>query len=138
MVSHETFVRVTWLAATLGLYCVQGWAGQVCTIVTNGTIEIYEHELAHCNGWKHEPFSRVIEPPAEYVHPYAGTLTIIMSGHDDWLTRTDPTLIGVGYAIKVTSRPVAQLCAKLWREHGISEEVYAMYLNDILGCSVKD
>ena len=58
------------------------------------TTEIYRHELAHCNGWKHsdqhhkgKPVKgyQSPKPPERFVRPYAGKLI------DHWVT-TDEAL----------------------------------------------
>lgn len=44
------------------------------------TAAIYNHELAHCNRWKHAHYNRAVAaygyqgevPPRRFVHPYAG------------------------------------------------------------------
>ena len=60
---------------------------KTCTIVVAvdrpSTMEIYHHELAHCNGWKHadqghhgKPKQGYVspKPPAKYIRPYKGHL----------------------------------------------------------------
>jgi hypothetical protein len=47
-----------------------------CTIVTDGTRDTYEHELAHCNGWWHAPFKPADPDPA--LHDFRGSLAVIV------------------------------------------------------------
>ena len=65
-----------------------------------------QHELAHCNGWMHEPFI-TIDPPARFIHPFAG--------------KTEVTTCGPRHRCK----SVQKLCHKLWRERGIDVSGYA-------------
>jgi len=61
---------------------------EVCYIVVAmdraSSLEIYQHELAHCNGWQHADQHHGVngprkgykspKPPARYVVPYKGKL----------------------------------------------------------------
>lgn len=126
----------TTTAIMLMALTTQAYAGKTCTIVTNGTHEIFIHELAHCNSWRHEPFDTTTYPPPQYVHAYAGRLIVIMSQRDDRATRNDRTHIKA--EISVSGKSVATLCATLWERRGISPEMYTRYLAGIIGCSVEN
>lgn len=71
--------------AYMGLTGVSIAATQQCVIIYSddrpSTLEIREHELAHCNGWQHphrEDFNRLgyraNQAPAKYIRPYKGDL----------------------------------------------------------------
>ena len=85
-----------------------------CTIVTNGRLHIYWHEVAHCNGWQHEPFLENIQPPRKYVYPYKGKLIHIVP---EW------------------GETVLSICQKFWRERGIV--VTASNMDRLVGCTLK-
>lgn len=68
-------------------------AAPACHIVVAAdrpsTVEIYRHELAHCNGWTHPDQHhkgsprkgyQSPKPPAKFVRPYAGKLV------DHWVS----------------------------------------------------
>ena len=120
-------------AALAALFmCSPAWS-ESCTVVTDGTIEIYFHELAHCNGWVHAPFQIGAEPPLELLHDFRGKLNIIISGHDDF-----ETLLAAqtGADIVLSSRPVIEICRRLWKERSIDASTVGR--NRIIGCAVKD
>jgi hypothetical protein len=110
--------------------------GQTCTIVTNGTVKVFQHELAHCNGWSHKPFQRGVNPPPEYVHHYDGELVVYLTG--DFYSSMSDT---IDYAQQDTKfimdfdRTVPGLCKQFWRERGIPYD--ASVVDEIVGCSVK-
>jgi hypothetical protein len=127
-----------WLAI-LPLSTAEG-SQRTCTIVTNGRPEIFLHELAHCNGWRHAPFDGVLMPPSEFMRLYEGRLVVIMSRRDDLQTRMEAEVSTASeddVKIGVSQQSVADLCAKLWSDKGISADTYRPYLTDIAGCSVK-
>jgi hypothetical protein len=118
-------------AATLPL---EGTERRRCTIVTNGTVEVYLHELAHCNGWSHPQFTAGQWPPPEYLIDYPGQLTIIMSGADDIVTRLDTK---ASTEIVVTDEKVSVICSRLWTGKGIDISTHASKIEDIIGCAVR-
>lgn len=90
-----------------------------CTIVTDGSREVYIHEVAHCLGWTHEPFTYA-EPPKGYVHAYSGRLTVIKCGR------------------KYACKSVAQQCSALWANEGkdMSEYRHTSAWKTFNGCQV--
>src|SRR5262245_48588357 len=82
-------MRAIWLTAMLTL-STQVFAETSCWIVTTEDKRIFDHELAHCNGWVHDPWI-YLPPPPEYVHPYTdGPLKVIMAeGDTGWWLRED-------------------------------------------------
>jgi len=87
-----------------------------CIVVTNGDPAVLRHEIAHCNGWRHQPFASVLVPPPQYDHAYAGEVHIIvsltsMSLLTSMFVRQDPS---ASYDL----RSVEEICSDLWLERG--------------------
>jgi hypothetical protein len=109
---------------------------QACTIVTDGTIEVYWHELAHCNGWDHKPFERGHEPPASYVHDFNGPLTVYLTGHGMGQITTMNYAQFNAKIILAPDRTVPQLCGALWKQHGVIAA--QKDINSLIGCSIRE
>jgi hypothetical protein len=110
--------------------------GQTCTIVTNGALHVFQHELAHCNGWTHAPFEAGVDPPDNYVHEYDGELVVYLTGENyDGQMDTMSFAQIEAHFIMAWDRTVPALCMAFWKERGIyaaSEKV-----SKIVGCSIK-
>jgi hypothetical protein len=122
-------------ALALLLACGPAW-GQTCTIVTNGAVSIYEHEIAHCNGWKHEPFVQAVVP-RRFVFPYVGRLTIHMVG-TDYQGQMDTMLlapVGTRY-IYHENVTVWSICQQLWLDGGMVVSEKQLNNGRLVGCSV--
>lgn len=127
-------IRLIGAAIALSI-CAPAW-GQTCTIVTNGDLDIYDHELAHCNGWWHEPYQPDVQPPLEFVYDYPGKLNVIL-GASFWRDPVATLLHAQEGAKVVTSRQrVPEICKRLWRERSVSFN--AAKAERIVGCSVRD
>ena len=85
-----------------------------CIIVTDGTRDTYEHELAHCNGWQHPEFAEAHQP-ARYVRPYWPLEVHVCPGLD--------------------CKSPAQLCMKLRKERGL---VNTKGWRNVVGCSIRE
>jgi hypothetical protein len=109
--------------------------GQTCTIVTDGTIAIYEHEIAHCNGWWHEPFAPNLVPPREYVHPYDGLLTVYLTGHNygEHMAIMSLAPMDTKYIFR-WDETVETICRQLWQERGIAAS--KKFEGRLSGCAV--
>lgn len=116
------------------LTCGSAW-GQTCTIVTDGTVAIYEHELAHCNGWRHKPFEADIPTPPEFVYPYRGVLTVYMTG-SNYSEQAD-TMLLLPYDARLIflNEEPEVICQQLWRERGWT--VPAEHDGRLVGCAVQ-
>jgi hypothetical protein len=109
-----------------------------CLIVTNQERENYWHELAHCNGWHHDPNVYDLEGPLEFVHPYDGKLVI-------YLTRADPFYAShvvedtaqPGSEIIQTDKSAKQLCNKMWQARRISTAGLPIG-GSLYGCAMID
>lgn len=117
------------------LSCMPAY-GQTCTLITNGDLDTYDHELAHCNGWWHPPFAESQQPPASYVHPFSGPLYVVI-GRESFDTANDPVYTEQ-YAqpdanINISDRSVVELCRFLWEEQGMDASRPEM--NRLAGCS---
>jgi hypothetical protein len=115
------------------LVAAPAW-GQTCTIVTNGEVSTYQHEVAHCNGWTHPPFQEAT-PPASFVHPFAGELTIYFgSGGDigDEMDTINTAPMKTHYVFE--DKTVQAICQWLWRKNGIAAASDKM--DQLVGCSV--
>jgi hypothetical protein len=91
-----------------------------CTIVTNGTRAVYEHELAHCNGWDHEAFVPA-DPPSSYVHAFDGQLTLIECGRRSKI-RVQPGTIRPKGCTDPRKR-----CIALWQAAGYDVSAYTSF-----------
>ena len=121
--------------AALLMMSVPAW-GQTCTVVTNGKVSVFQHELAHCNGWFHPPFQRGVNPPSELVHPYDSELVVILTGtnfpaQNDTIDYAQP---GAEFIMRWDAT-VPELCKQLWQDRGIRYD--ASVVDEIVGCSVK-
>jgi hypothetical protein len=76
----NTWPKLAWIPiASVGAIAAVVWfdiTDDRCTIITDGSKAVYEHELAHCNGWTHPEWTYAV-PPKSYVHAYPGTLTVL-------------------------------------------------------------
>jgi hypothetical protein len=92
-----------------------------CTIISNGEKWVYEHELAHCAGWKHEPFAAA-DPPKRYRHAFTGQVTLIRCGR------------------KYQCKSVRKRCFAEWQARGEDVSAYAgtAGYRDFVGCSFND
>lgn len=102
------------VAASTAIFTSAAW-GQTCTIVTDGSPEVYWHEVAHCNGWWHEPFAPDLDPPEFYVFPYEGKLIHLMPEGEE---------------------TVASICQRLWKERGIVATAMKKGVR-LTGCAVQ-
>lgn len=107
-----------------------------CTVVTDGTIEVYMHELAHCNGWEHPPFKPGYDPPAKFVHPFNGELTVYLAGQDyaDMMSTMDYAQMGVKF-ILMPNRSPPQMCALLWKQNDVSAAKDDV--DRVIGCAIR-
>ena len=104
--------------------------------MTNGTVEVFQHELAHCNGWYHAPFEIGVDPPDNLVHPYDGELVVILTGSDfsgqnetiDFAQRGTRFIMKWDYT-------VPELCKQFWKERGIV--AVSKDIDRIVGCSIR-
>lgn len=122
-------------AALAALLSITGpaYSGSLCTIVIDGAISTFEHELAHCNGWHHEPDENP-DPPLDLVHPFDGRLVVISTGLiDDIAIR----FIQYDAEIRGSDKTAAELCGTLWRERRIDFSVFAGKMDRLVGCSVR-
>lgn len=73
------------LALLISLFLASPAFADTCVIVVPvgpgwNSEAIFKHELAHCNGWKHNHYKKAVAaygyqgevPPRRFVHPYAG------------------------------------------------------------------
>jgi hypothetical protein len=106
------------------------WAKPACTIVSDGSRVIYEHELAHCAGWDH-PALKWVYPPRRYVHPFAGRLTVIQC-HRGRLAQADAVFVK-------DCRAPLDICSGLWADAGVDVAYYATLpgWQNVLGCSIR-
>jgi hypothetical protein len=127
-------MRVVGAAAAALSLSAPAW-GQTCTIVTNGELHVYQHELAHCNGWTHKPFERGVNPPLDWVHPFKGKLTVYLTG--DYYVGIMDTM---NYAqpsaefIIQGDKTVPELCKAFWLTRGIIAT--AKEVDEIIGCQM--
>jgi len=121
------------LTLALFMTATSAW-GQTCTIVTNGEVSVYQHELAHCNGWTHPPFQEAT-PPVSFIHPFDGDLTVIFAGDDlgGHVATIDAAPLGTHFVLELTST-VQAICQRLWRQHGIAAASERM--SWLVGCSI--
>jgi len=124
---------------TLAALLLSTVAGQACEIVTDGTLRVYRHELAHCNGWVHEPFALDLMPPAKLIHEYDGRLTVYLTGHD-----YEAQMATMSYAqydaefIPMWDETVVSLCQMLWQENDITVEATDTQWDQLTGCAIPD
>jgi hypothetical protein len=99
--------RLLW-AALAALFTTAVHAKDICYIVTSDSLWIFEHELAHCNGWEHTADHSTATPPASYVHRYDGHLDVTMSDGDSGF------LVGMdmqgGSTMHYSDIPAHELC----------------------------
>ena len=117
------------VAASL-LSCDDGARGAgVCTIVTDGMRDTFEHERAHCNGWTHAPFE-VAYPPKRYLHDFPGRLTVIPCGG-----RAPKGLPKGTIVVKGCKSPLKQ-CRKMWAARGtdVSDGISSGNWAYVAGC----
>lgn len=127
----------TWGAALAALFltCEQTRSAD-CVIVTDGSLAVYMHELAHCNGWNHPTFEAGHEPPAEYVHDFTdGKLTVYQTGQDYVEQMGVMTFAQMDARFIMTTKTPPQLCAMLWRQH----RIFAAQkdVDNVIGCAVR-
>ena len=128
-------MRIVWTVGALALMSAAASA-QTCTIVTNGEVSTYQHEVAHCNGWTHPPFQEAT-PPASFVHPFAGELTIYFArGGDigDEMETINAAPMSAHFVFK-NDQTVVSICQWLWRQNGIAAASERM--SWLVGCSVR-
>jgi len=121
------------LAAAATLVSCDGSTSSRCTIVTDGTREVFEHERAHCMGWDHEPFE-VAAPPRSYRHDFPGHLTVIQcSGSKRHKAPAGTTFVK-------GCRSAKNMCIKMWAERGYDNSAYAASYNYqyIAGCQFSE
>jgi hypothetical protein len=99
-----------------------------CTIVTDGTQEIFVHERAHCLGWEHPPFE-VAYPPKKFRHDFPGRLTVIPCGGS-------PKNLPKGTVVVKGCKSALKMCRKMWAERGIdmSANASSPNWNYVSGC----
>jgi hypothetical protein len=110
-------------------------------MVTNGDVSVYRHELAHCNGWKHQPFDTTAVPPASVIYPYEeGRLTVYVITPDTGAMMS--TISYAQYDAEIIpmydGETIVSLCQQLWEERNISVPATAEQWNQLAGCSVQD
>jgi hypothetical protein len=108
--------------------------GQSCIIVTNGGLDTYIHELAHCNGWVHAPFAPGLVPHSEFVRVYDGQLVIVLDANaiplDTYIhAQTNAQIVQ-------SSWTAAAICRELWRERNLV--VTHKDVDRVIGCAVLD
>lgn len=92
------------IVAAIVLVNTPVYAKQTCVIVVAkdraSTAEIYQHELAHCNGWEHPDQNhkgkprkgyQSPKPPERFVRPYSGKFV------DHWMTTKEALAICSSY-----------------------------------------
>jgi hypothetical protein len=128
--------RLIFGVAAATLFSTAAWALDRCVIVTNGSIENYQHELSHCNGWQHPEFKPGYDPPLSFIHPFIGELTVWMVGVDyGSQLQTMPEIQFDAIIHSAPTRTVPELCGRLWKENGI---VAAQTdIDHIIGCAVR-
>lgn len=103
--------------------------GAACTIVTDGTREVFRHELAHCNGWSHDEFVESW-PPSAFVHSFPGRLTIIQCGGGKRHHAQEGAIFVPG------CKSALRQCRQIWAERGIDTSVGRASGNwgNVVGC----
>jgi hypothetical protein len=116
------------------LSSVPAW-GQTCKIVTDSSLHVFQHELAHCNGWTHKPFEAGINPPEMWVHPYDGELVVYLTGVDYSGQMDTIGFAQVEAEFIMSDKTPPQLCSEFWKDRGVMPN--AALVSRIVGCSVK-
>jgi hypothetical protein len=121
------------LALSLASFSPSSCSETECTIVTDGSRRVYEHELAHCNGWSHEAFQPA-DPPRSYVHDYPGRLVVIPCGRRGKVRMQDDAVVVKG------CKSVHDRCVALWEEHDVdvSDHVGSYAWKHFDGCAISD
>ena len=81
----------------------------VCPIITDGTVDTFNHELAHCNGWNHPEKGSGYNPPAKFIHPYDGRLVVTMSRE----SRRTRKIAQGGTTFRLSKKSPTRLCHEL-------------------------
>lgn len=102
-----------------------------CTIISNGILSNYMHELAHCNGWNHPPFEQGVQPPMEYVYKYPGALRVIVSPDEQWGMEF-LYFMQENANLTFDYRPVWRLCKAMFDRNGSH---YDERINTVIGCA---
>jgi hypothetical protein len=106
-----------------------------CIIVTDGTVAIYQHEIAHCNGWTHPAFVPA-DPPSEFVHPFDGLLTVYLTGsnYGEQMATMSLAPMDTKYIFS-WNETVEAICQRLWREKGIAAA--SDHKGVLAGCAIR-
>ena len=89
-----------------------------CIIIVTDSMTDYQHELAHCNGWVHDPHDIPRSPPDAFVYAFDGQLTIIMAEGSSGM------IIGMftqkGTEFRYSEELAHRLCIRMLSEHNYS------------------
>jgi hypothetical protein len=110
----RNIVRMDW-GQEVDLRLVKGkpkkTSKRVCTMVADGMISTYVHELAHCNGWDH-PDNPQTEAdywiPAKYIRPFNGKVVVTLSS--DRMGKTIREYAQPGTKFKTSKKTADALC----------------------------
>ena len=111
-----------------------------CYIVVDSQLATYLHEVAHCNGWRHEPFTNGGFfgglPPIEYSHPFAGKLFVTVTDTDDIDILMIKAHAQSNAMVAGSNDNAATLCVELWHRYHVTVPDNTAGINSLIGCSV--